>query len=295
MKKRTDDFNLNYASEKMDKKYVNISICKSNISKESPSYYARLCKKSTITGSTLLAMLKKSHPYLDVNMLEMGIKSLIDVIIDVVSDGHMVDFFSLGTFSIKPEGKLELTREAIQYMKEAESEGEVSQDDVARFLEEKDGLIGDEDVSSFLSKKPEFSLCFTPSNIAKKTMKKIDVGFAIKKNRKPHIREVEKLEVSEAFGADSSKEPTIIKVRGDGLKVAGEGDGVGLYVREVGEKGWLKIKSENILHNTPKDIMFILDDSAKKNATYDVFIATKYVRMGTYNVGKKIRLCKARL
>jgi len=149
-------------------------------------------------------------------------------------------------------------------------------------------------VAYLLTKKPEFSLCFALSNATKKAIKNVNVGFAIKKNRKPHIREVEKIEVSEAFGADSSKEPTIIKVRGDGLKVAGEGDGVGLYVREVGKDEWIKIKDENILHNTPKDVMFMLNDSVK-GGQYDVFIATKYVRMGTYNIGGRLMMCKVRL
>ena len=123
-------------------------------------------------------------------------------------------------------------------------------------MEEEEGIIGDEDVSSLLTNKPEFSLCFAPSNASKKVIKNVEVGFAIKKNRKPHIKEVEKVYEVEASSASSSTKPTIIKLKGDGLKLAGSGDGIGLYVREVGEREWIKIKDENILHNTPKDVMF---------------------------------------
>ena len=292
MKKKKDDFAFNYEYERIEKKYVNISICKSNISKEKSSYYARLCKKSTIDGSSLLAMLKKTHPYIDVNMLEMGIKSLIDKIVDLVMEGHIVDFFSLGSFSIKPQGQLQLTNEAIQYMEEkSEDVRDKKQDKIASFLESKDRILGDEDVSAFLLKKPSFSLCFTPSNIAKKTIKDVDVGFAIKKNKEPYIKEIESIE---APGTSSS----IVRIKGDGLKVVGNDDNVGLYIRKEGDDEWVKIKDNNILHNTPKDIMFILDNNIKTkakdkgNILYDVFIATKYVRMGTYNIGKKTRICK---
>ena len=50
-----------------------------------------------------------------------------------------------------------------------------------------------------------------------------------------------------------------------------------------------KLPQENIIKNTPKELIVILDEKIEPSKTYNLAIATQYVKMGEKRVGRILR------
>ena len=222
-------------------KKVNVSVCKSNI-KRNGAYFARVCKNGKVGSRELLQELKRLSPYIDIGMMSAGLETLASIIFDFVRSGFDVDFFNLGTFSLATKGKLEIK----EGMKECASCNGVDCDNDAHFQFEHPSLAtaldnapinrdasavcsscGDYDISDAIESEVQFSLKFSPSKLAKKGLQHVKMNLAIKKKRSPVVEKIEVLHPQSA-----SLSPAFIKIEGDGLKVAGDDEKVGIYIEE---------------------------------------------------------------
>ena len=222
-------------------KKVNVSVCKSNI-KRNGAYFARVCKNGKVGSRELLQELKHLSPYIDIGMMSAGLETLASIIFDFVRSGFDVDFFNLGTFSLATKGKLEIK----EGMKECASCNDVCYDSDAHFQFEHPSLAtafdnapinrdapavcsscGDYDISDAVESEVQFSLKFSPSKLAKKGLQHVKMNLAIKKKRSPVVEKIEILHPQSA-----SLSPAFIKIEGDGLKVAGDDEKVGIYIEE---------------------------------------------------------------
>ena len=243
-----------------EKRSVNVSICKCNIKSKKNTYYGRVCKTGRVENEELLAHLKKVAPYIDINMMRAGLEGLKDVIVELVSSGKDVDFLGLGTFSLASEGKIEVNPAMQSYLDDGE-------------CEEKENA--DFDVSEAIIESPKFNLKFEPSSACKNTFKAVKMAFAIKKRRSPVIK---KIENAVPFSQTSSV--SIIRLIGENLKIAGDKKEIGMYMRE--ESGAeIKIDNANIIQNTPKTLLILLNETLKNDASYTLSILTQYVPMGS--------------
>ena len=270
MKKKNEGFNLN-------EKKVNVSICKSNLSKTKNEYYARVCRKGRISSEALMGLLAKKCSYLEPAIVEAAVKELIDIIVDVTSSGYSVDFFSLGTFLMQAEGKINIDEKNDNEVKEENVNSENSNKGK---LENRNG---DFDVSSIVIGKPKFKLSFEPSRLCKKTFEHVSMEVAVKKRRAPIIKKVEAI-------APNIKDKTyaIIKVTGDNLKILGDNKECGVYIKKM-EGYWEAIEKENILQNHPTTLLLALNAKLKYGELYRIRIATQYVHQGKYRTSNILR------
>ena len=267
MKEREDVFNLKRDFNPKAKN-VNISICKSNLPKGKCEYYARVCRKGRISSDALMQMLAKKCSYISTAFVEMAVKELVDIIVDATSSGYSVDFFSLGTFAMQAKGKININENNDNKIKEETTVFENGN------KEKVETMSGDFDVSSIIVGKPKFKLSFEPSGLCKKTFKNVDMQVAVKKRRAPCIEKVEAL----ASNVED-KTYSIIRVTGEDLKVAGDNERCGIYIKA--DKGeWESMGKSVILQNHPKMLLLALNTKLKYGSSYRIRIATQYVRQG---------------
>ena len=240
-----------------EKRFVNISVHKSNIKNGKGAYYAKVCNTGTVSRAALLQKLKERAPYMDVGLVGLAMEMLSEIVLEEVQNGARVEFFSLGSFSLSAKGAVEM-------------EG------------------GMEKTSSFCMKKaPSFHIKFEESKGAKRELKNTAVNVAIKKEHAPVIESIKSALPASQKGGDN-----IFTIKGEGLKILGERSEVGLYVEEQKSGKRLKIEPYNIIRNEPKTLTFILENHLFKNRAYNVCIATQYAKMGRGRATSILRFSK---
>jgi len=254
---------LFFAKPFSEKRFVNVLVSQSNIKSKKGTYYGRVCKTGRVGSEELLNRLKEASPYIDINMMRAGMEKMMDIIVDLVASGKTVDFFNLGTFSLFCEGAIEVEPAMQSYIDNRYDECENA----------------DFDVSKAVKKEPKFALKFEPSLACKKTYENVKMAFALKKRRAPQIEKIENA-LPDATTEATEGQVSIIRVSGENLKIAGEKEEIGVYIREEnGEE--IKIKRENIIQNTPKMLVILLHKRLKKDASYTLSIQTQYSRVGS--------------
>ena len=243
----------------LNKKFVNVSVCKCNIKAKPGTYYARVCKTGRVDGEELLAQLKQVAPYLDINMMRAGMEKMVELIVNLATSGKDVDLFGLGTLSLVAQGAVEVNPAQQSYVRDEETECKNA----------------DYDVSNFIVKQPKFSLKFTPSVEAKRLCENVEMHLAIKKRRVPIIESVEN-----AIPESANSPVSVLKITGENLKIAGESEKIGGHIKEEnGEE--FKIEQANIIQNTPKMLLILLNRCLKNDASYTLSLRTQYAKMGT--------------
>ena len=94
-----------------EKRFVNVSVCQSNIKAKKGTYYGRVCKIGHINTKQLLQIVKDRTSYIDIPMVESALEKIADVMLDMVGQGYSVEFSKLGTFSLSTQGKIEMGQE----------------------------------------------------------------------------------------------------------------------------------------------------------------------------------------
>ncbi len=267
-----------------EQKYVNVSICQSNIKSKKDVYFARVCKEGRVGENELLSILQKKVPCIDINTMRVGLEKLVDVILELAASGMDVDFFGLGTFSLSSVGKIEVESGlqsvlgekdgADDRKEEAFLEGEsfVASESGTKTYIEKDNA--NFDVSDFVKSKPKFALKFAPSIACKKALRNVQMNLAIKKKHCPSIEKIENV-----GPCVNGNDVGIIRVIGENLKIAGDEEVAGIYISA--ENGCeIKINREHILQNTPKMLLILLDHKLKSQEKYTLSIITQYSPVG---------------
>ena len=243
----------------MKTSFVNVSICKGNIKSKKNTYYARVCKTGRVGIEELLSILKSKAPYIDINMMRAGMEKMQEIIVELVASGKDVDIFNLGTFSLASEGAIEVNSSMQSYL----DDGEIEEENA------------DFDISEAVLTQPKFSLKFSPSTSCKKAYQNVKMALALKKRRAPFIK---KIENAIPEGGESSV--SILKVKGENLKIVGDRKETGVYIKkENGEE--IKIGKENIIANTPKMLVILLNTKLKKDMSYTLSILTQYIGAGS--------------
>ena len=276
-----------------EKKYVKVSVCKSNIKKEG-SYYGRVSKNGKISEKDLINIVKQKAPCVDVHNLELALGVLSEAIVECVESGFDVDLFGLGTVGLKGKGSIKVNKAMGKYLDGVFDERDkragnatTTEDMVANIEEmpedekaiasdntENDTIEGsyEKELTQIAKKSVEFSLQFSPSRQVKKHIAKyVEPAFITAKMQKPKIESVEKV----CSGA-GGKTASVIKIKGDGLKLVGEG--ATLYIK-TGD-GLIKISKDAVLQNEPKTLMVLVNAPLKDGEKYSLGIATKYAKMG---------------
>ena len=264
-------------------KRINISVCKSNI-KKNGAYFGRVCKNGKIGGKELLQELKRVAPYIEINMMQAGMEKLITILFDFISRGIDVDFFNLGTFSIATQGRLEIS----EAMCASNNQMQVSLDKTHAFSNNQESHIaphseiinecGDYDISESIGKNLQFKVKFTPSKALKKDLENVKMNLAIKKKRAPSIQKI-------TFPIPQSlyHSPSFIEISGEGLKVAGDEERVGIYIENY-LGNMVKISKTSILRNEPKKLLIMLEKGLKQNCQYKIRIITQYREGGNTQI-----------
>ena len=247
--------------------FVNVSVCKCNIKSKPHTFYGRVCKTGRVETNTLLSRLKEVAPYIDINMMEAGMKKIAELIAELVASGMDVDFFNLGTFRLSCEGAIEVNPAMQSYVEDGVSEYENA----------------DFDVSQAVTKQPNFRLMFEPSTSCKKSYEQVKMSLALKKRRAPVIEKIE-----DAVPEGASNGASILRVMGENLKIAGDNENVGVYIKEENVDE-VKIEKANIIQNTPKMLLILLDKQLKNDASYKLSLLTQYVPMGSTSTTSILR------
>ena len=276
-----------------EKKYVKVSVCKSNIKKEG-SYYGRVSKNGKISEKDLINIVKQKSPCVDVHNLELALGVLSEAIVECVESGYDVDLFGLGTVGLKGKGSIKVNRAMARCLdgvfdaRDKRAGNAITTEDMVANIEEmtedekaiaSDNAESDttegsyeKELSQIAKKSVEFAVQFSPSRQVKKHIAKyVEPAFITAKMQKPKIESVEKV----CSGA-GGKTASVIKIKGDGLKLVGEG--ATLYIK-TGD-GLIKISKEAVLQNEPKTLMVLVNAPLKDGEKYSLGIATKYAKMG---------------
>ena len=276
-----------------EKKYVKVSVCKSNIKKEG-TYYGRVSKNGKISEKDLINIVKQKAPCVDVHNLELALGVLSEAIVECVESGYDVDLFGLGTVGLKGKGSIKVNKAMARYLdgvfdardKRASglSASEATVANIEEMPEDEKAIASDnaesdttegsyeKELSQIAKRSVEFAVQFSPSRQVKKHIAKyVEPAFITAKMQKPKIESVEKV----CSGA-GGKTASVIKIKGDGLKIVGEG--VELYIKT--SNGLIKISKEAVLQNEPKTLMVLVNAPLKDGEKYSLGIATKYAKMG---------------
>ena len=254
-----------------EKKYVSLSVCKSNVKKEGV-YYARVRKNGKINKEDLIKKAQEKAPYFDAHTLEVAFEVLGEAALEYVEEGFDVDLFGLGTVGLKAKGSLKVSEPLMKNIDGAFNE----RDEKAGKIEttESDTIEGNYeiDLTSIAKKDVEFSLQFSPSRQVKKHVKNyVKPARIMTKMQKPKIESVEKVCSSGEEGS-----PSVIKIKGDDLKLVGEG--MELYIK-TGNK-IIQVPKEAVLQNEPKTLMILVNVPLKAGKKYSLGISTQYAKMG---------------
>ena len=277
-----------------EKTYIDVSICKSNIKED--TYYAKPCKTGFIKSEELLKRLKKKAPFVDEIVMMAACQQLSNLIVELISEGKTVDFFGLGSFSLGTKGKVDVQMSEKSYL-----------EDESVDIDKLEGKSIDDvtsggynlDVSPIIKGKPRFTLNFEQSQIMKKTLENMDVSFAIKKKRAPTIASITNI-LTKSSSASNTELPMILQIKGEDLKVesyrelcgfeqVGSSEQVGIYIEESWSGKRKKIARENIIKNTPRELLIVLDEKLKDEKMYNLAILTQYVKMGDRRVAQLLR------
>ena len=279
-----------------EKKFLSISVCKSNVKKD--TYYGKVAFKGTVSVEELLYTLKEGAPYIDIQMVKIALEKLSNIIVDYAASGYIVNFFDLGSFSLKVKGALDVKKSGKELLSVFEKESFDSEGIVASFSGKHcDASFKDDasfkgtdegdrkndegrcfnylksecvnyDVTQALKETVSFEMKFESSKLLKNALKHVKMGIAIKRQKEVVIKEA------------TSIKDDVIKLEGNNLKVVGERDEVGIYLKEVKSGKVIKICGENIIKNTPKEVMFFVDEPLEKGGCYKVLLLTQYDRKG---------------
>ena len=247
------------------KKQLKVSVCKSNVRKEA-TYYARVCKKGKVSKEGLINLVKEKAPYIDISSFEVGLEVLIKTIVECVESGLDVELFGLGTVGLKCKGSLKVD-EAIS--KNLEGAFIKRDEEKENAIEEFEGSY-EKDLTVIAKEDIEFTVQFNPSRIVKKHIKEnVEPSFITLKMRKPIIKSIEKVYSGEGI-------PTIIKIKGDDIKLVGEG--MSLYIKN-GDKV-IQIPKDGIIQNEPKTLLIVTNLALKEREEYSLHLSTQYAKMG---------------
>ena len=252
-----------------EKKYVGLSVCKSNI-KEKGLYYARVCKNGKIKRDDLIRKAQGKAPYFDAHTLEVAFEVLAESMIEYVEEGYDVDLFGLGTVGLKAKGSLKV-RDAL--MKNVDGAFKKRDEMARKELEEKEDIKDryKKELTSIAKKNVEFSIQFSPSRQVKRHIKEhVESSIITVNMQKPMIKTIEK--VYSGTGECGS----VIKVTGEDLKLVGEK--VELYIKRGGDV--IQLPKEAVLQNEPKTLMFLVNAPLKDGEEYTIGISTQYAKMG---------------
>lgn len=248
-----------------EKKYVKVLLCKSNVKKEA-TYYSRVNKIGKIGKKELINEVRSRAPYIDSNSFEVGLEVLAEVMLEYLEVGYNVELFGLGTVALKGKGSLKL-KEPLQ----KNIEGVFNNID-KRLKEAKEEEIREKEITGIAKKSISFTLQFSPSRVVKKHVKEHVEPYIITANlRKPKIESIEKVS-----GAYYNEATSIIKIRGEGIKLVG--DGAQLYIKAKDKI--IKIEKEAVLQNEPKTLMAIIKIPLKEGEKYSFYLSTQYAKMG---------------
>ena len=276
-----------------EKKYVSLSVCKSNVKKEG-TYYGRVSKNGKISEKDLINIVKQKAPCVDVHNLELALGVLSEAIVECVESGFDVDLFGLGTVGLKGKGSLKVNKAMARYLdgvfderdkragNATTTEGmvanveEMTEDEQAGKIEttENDTTEGsyEKELTQIAKKSVEFAVQFSPSRQVKKHIAKyVEPAFITAKMQKPKIESVEKV-----YSVAGGKTASVIKIKGDGLKLVGEG--MELYIK-TGNK-IIQVPKDAVLQNEPKTLRVLVNAPLKDGEKYTLGIATKYAKMG---------------
>ena len=275
-----------------EKKYVKVSVCKSNIKKEG-TYYGRVSKNGKISEKDLINIVKQKAPCVDVHNLELALGVLSEAIVECVESGFDVDLFGLGTVGLKGKGSIKVNKAMARYLdgvfdaRDKRASGLTATEDMVANIEEmtedEKAIASDnaeydtkgsyeKELTQIAKKSVEFAVQFSPSRQVKKHIAKyVEPAFITAKMQKPKIESVEKV----CSGA-GLKTASVIKIKGDGLKIVGEG--ATLYIKT--SNGLIKVPKEAVLQNEPKTLMVLVNAPLKDGEKYTLGIATKYAKMG---------------
>ena len=257
-----------------EKRFVNVSVCQSNIKAKKGTYYGRVCKTGHIETKQLLQIVKERSPYIDIPMVESALEKIADVVLDMVGQGYSVEFSNLGTFSLSTQGKIEMGREDIS--------------------SESKEMSGNYDVSDRVKSEVQFAFKFSPSKALKASMKNIKMSLAIKKRTAPLIEKVE-----DALPERKGSPLQVIKLTGNNLKIAGDNEKVGVYIEETSTDEdikhfmgippfrKMKISISSIIQNENKTLTLLLNRQLKRGVKYRFTIITQNTSCG--KIGKVLR------
>ena len=242
-------------------------------SKKDATYYASVCKKGKMSEEDLIKMVKQKAPFIDGHSFETGLKVLVESILECVEEGYNVELFGLGTVGLKGKGAIKVD-EAMEKSFKAEFEKRDGVEESEVKNEAKDEVEGsyEKELNQIAKKNVEFTIQFTPSKeVRKHIAEHVYPSFVVAKVRKPNIESVEK--VYSGKGKDAT---SIIKIKGEDLKVVG--DGASLVIKT--EKASYKISKADIIHNEPKMLMIVTRLKLKDDAKYSIHLNTQYAKMG---------------
>ena len=297
------------------KNYVNLLVNKSNVKSSKNVYYARVQSKGRISQEKLLEIVKQKAPYLDITILEATFDVLESSLLELIESGYTVDLFGLGSLKLESKGSLKVKEhmqnaldgtfkkrdEGSTYSnceKKAEARLEAS---VVPHSEEATSEAPDfstianeniqggyeKELNSIAKKSVEFKVQFIPSKSVREHIKKtVEPSKISVKVQKPKIKSIEKV-----YEEDGNGIPTIIKIKGDDLKIVGES--ASLCIKTHDE--FIQIPKEAIIQNEPKTLIFILSGTVfplKEGGAYSIHLATQYANMGNRETSIIRRLVK---
>ena len=264
------------------KNYVKVAVNQSNLKskKNGNTYYANVCKKGKMSEEDLIKMVRQKAPFIDGHSFETGLKVLVATILECVEEGYNVELFGLGTVGLKGKGAIKVDKAMEKSLKaefekskdvEKSNSKDEAENEKAETTTEFEGSY-EKELNQIAKKNVEFSVQFTPSRQVKKHIAEyVEPSFITAKVRKPKIESVEKVYSGEGKDATS-----IIKIKGEDLKVVGEG--ASLVIRT--EKSSYKIPKADIIHNEPKMLMVMLHVPLKEGEAYTIHLNTQYAKMG---------------
>ena len=151
---------------------------------------------------------------------------------------------------------------------------------------EEDGALQSFDITEYMTGSPHFSLKFAMSSAMRATLKKATVRMAIKKRHSPSISTIENIPIKDAKGAQ------IVRLKGSGLKLSGEREAVGIYIKDEETKRAYKVPKDAILRNAPSELMFIIENKEAMSKMSEIFVATQYVRQGSSCINSHLKVGK---
>ena len=258
------------------KKYVKVSVNQSNLKgKKNGTYYARVCKKGKISKEDLLKIVEQKAPFIDLASFELGLEIFIKSILECVEEGFDVDLFGLGTVGLKGKGSLKIDKameKSLATEFEKRDKGAKNEMENGEIRNEFEGSY-EKELNQIAKRDVKFSVQFSPSRQVKKHIAEhVEPSFITAKMRKPKIESVEKMYSSGGVGS-----PSIIKIKGEDLKVVGKA--ASLYIKT--ENTSYKISKDAIIHNEPKMLMVILHAPLEAGKSYSIHLSTQYAKMGS--------------